>query len=95
MKIRSILVVFLVISSISLSAQLSKFGKPGPFTDKHTLYEYRKSTNQVTRLSDIPGEGRARAFGFVIGDKIYIGGGEYPNAELTTSFYEYDPAFQE
>lgn len=64
-------------------------------TSYSDLYEYRKSTNQLTRLSDIPGEGRARAFGFVIGDKIYIGGGEYPNAELTTSFYEYDPAFQE
>ena len=59
------------------------------------LYEYRKSTGQTTRLSDLPGPGVKKAFGFVIGDKIYVGGGEHPNSVLTSSFYEYDPAFEQ
>jgi N-acetylneuraminic acid mutarotase len=59
------------------------------------LYEYKKSTGQATRLSDIPGAGVMKAFGFVIGDKIYVGGGEHPGTGLTSSFYEYDPAFEE
>jgi N-acetylneuraminic acid mutarotase len=59
------------------------------------LYEYNKSTGQTTRLSDIPGVGRSKAFGFVIGDKIYVGGGEHPGSVLANSFYEYDPAFEQ
>ena len=53
MKVSSFLVVFLVISSMALSAQLSKFGKPGLFTDKHTLYEYRKSNWDGTHSSTV------------------------------------------
>ena len=46
-------VVFLVISSFSLSGQVSKFGNPGLFRDKHTLYEYKKSNWDGTHSSSV------------------------------------------
>jgi hypothetical protein len=53
MKISLHLVVLLVISSLSLSAQLQKFGKAGHFTDKYTLYEYKKSNWDGTHSSTV------------------------------------------
>lgn len=53
MKISLHLVVLLAISSLSLSAQLHKFGKPSHFTDKHTLYEYKKSNWDGTHSSTV------------------------------------------
>ena len=43
----------LIISSFSVTAQLQKFGKPGSFADKHTVYEYKKSNWDGTHSSSI------------------------------------------
>jgi|SRR5688572_7974072 len=53
MKVRSFLVVILTISTFSLSAQVSKFGKPAVFNDRHTLYEYKKSNWDGTHSSTV------------------------------------------
>ena len=42
-----------VISSFSVTAQLQKFGKPGSFADKHTVYEYKKSNWNGAHSSSI------------------------------------------
>jgi len=43
MKTSSLLFAFLIISAVSVSGQLSKFSKPGSVSEKHTVYEYKKS----------------------------------------------------
>jgi len=43
----------LIISSFSVIAQLQKFGKPGSFADKHTVYEYKKSNWDGAHSSSI------------------------------------------
>jgi hypothetical protein len=53
MKASSFPVIFLVVSSFPLSAQLSKFGKPGLFTDRNTVYEYKKSNWDGTHSSSV------------------------------------------
>jgi hypothetical protein len=53
MKANLLLIAFLITSAISASAQLSKFSKPGSFSDKHTVYEYKKSNWDGTHSSSI------------------------------------------
>lgn len=45
--------VFLVIFAFSALAQLNKFTKPSNFSDKHTLYEYKKSNWDGTHSSSV------------------------------------------
>jgi len=74
MKVRSFLVVFVAFSSISLPAQLNKFGKPGLFADKHTLYEYKKSnwdgTHSSTVFLYVAGNDRLESFKWWEGDTV-------------------------
>ena len=74
MKVRSFLVIFLVISSNCLAAQVSKFGKPGLVTDKHTLYEYKKSNWDGTHASTVflfvADSNRLEAFKWWEGDTV-------------------------
>lgn len=53
MKVSPLLIVFIIISSVTVTAQISKFDKPGPFPDKHLLYEYRKSNWDGTHSSSV------------------------------------------
>lgn len=58
------------------------------------MYEYDPASNTCKRLIDLPGEGRADAFGFGIGNKIYIGGGvsylPWGSSEFLSDLFEYD-----
>ena len=53
MKATPFLFIFILISSITVSAQLTKFGKPGLFTDRHVLYQYKKSNWDGTHSSSV------------------------------------------
>ena len=53
MKATPFLIVFIIISPVTVTAQLNKFAKPGPFTDKHLLYEYKKSNWDGTHSSRV------------------------------------------
>ncbi|MCB9291458.1 MAG: T9SS type A sorting domain-containing protein [Lewinellaceae bacterium] len=60
----------------------------------HTyLLEYDPATGSWTERSDFPGEGRWRAFSFVIDGKAYVGGGsrERESGLLFSDTYRYDP----
>lgn len=52
MKAGLLSIVFLAIS-FTVTAQVSKFGKPPSFTDKHTLYQYKKSNWDGTHSSSV------------------------------------------
>ena len=51
MKATPFLFVLLVNCSLSFTAQVTKFGTPGSFADKNTLYEYKKSNWDGTHSS--------------------------------------------
>ena len=52
MKASLLSIVFLAIS-FTVTAQVSKFGKPPSFTDKHTLYQYKKSNWDGTHSTSV------------------------------------------
>lgn len=57
------------------------------------LWEYDPATGQWAQRSDFPGEGRWRAFAFVIDGMAYVGGGSR-EADISLNFqdtYRYDP----
>ncbi len=56
------------------------------------FWEYDPATNKWTAKADYPSTPRCRAFGFAIGNKGYLGGGEDLNVSKLSDFYEYDPA---
>jgi N-acetylneuraminic acid mutarotase len=58
------------------------------------LYEYDPATNTCKRVEDIPGLGRTQAFGFSIGDKVFVGGGSGYSSDsgimtAYSDFFEY------
>lgn len=74
MKITPFLIVFIIISSVTVTAQLNKFDKPGPFTDKHLLYEYKKSNWDGTHSSSVflyvADSNRLESFKWSEGDEV-------------------------
>ena len=56
------------------------------------FWEYDPATNKWSAKADCPSKSRCRAFGFAIGNKGYLGGGEDLNVSKLSDFYEYDPA---
>jgi N-acetylneuraminic acid mutarotase len=62
-----------------------------PGTVTNDFYEYDPATDKWTAKSAIKGA-RCRAFGFAVGGKGYIGGGEDANTTKLMDFFEYDPA---
>jgi N-acetylneuraminic acid mutarotase len=59
---------------------------------KSDFWEYDPATNKWSAKADFPSTSRCRAFGFAIGNKGYLGGGEDLNVSKLSDFYEYDPA---
>jgi N-acetylneuraminic acid mutarotase len=59
---------------------------------KSDFWEYDPATNKWSAKADFPSISRCRAFGFAIGNKGYLGGGEDLNVNKLADFYEYDPA---
>ncbi len=51
---------------------------------------FAQSIGPWTQKAQFPGPGRHRGFGFVIGNKAYIGGG-WNSAQIWNDFWEYDP----
>jgi N-acetylneuraminic acid mutarotase len=60
-------------------------GGAGPFYKN--IWEYDPSANTWTSIPDYPGSGNFAMFGFSIGVKAYVGGGE---AESTVGLYATD-----
>jgi N-acetylneuraminic acid mutarotase len=59
---------------------------------KSDFWEYDPATNKWAAKEDFPTRARCRAFGFAIGNKGYLGGGEDLNVNKLSDFFEYDPA---
>ena len=53
------------------------------------LWEWDQVTNVWTRKADFPGQGRSAAAAFVIGNRGYVGTGDY-SLDLLADFWEYD-----
>jgi hypothetical protein len=74
MKATPFLIVFIIISSSTVTAQLNKFDQPGPFTDKHLLYEYKKSNWDGTHSSSVflyvADSNRLESFKWSEGDEV-------------------------
>ncbi|HET6721226.1 MAG TPA: hypothetical protein VFH07_00695 [Chitinophagaceae bacterium] len=74
MKATPFLIVFIIISSAPVTAQLNKFDQPGPFTDKHLLYEYKKSNWDGTHSSSVflsvADSNRLESFKWSEGDEV-------------------------
>ena len=62
-----------------------------PSTVTNDFYEYDPATNKWTAKTAMTGA-RCRAFGFAVGGKGYIGGGEDNNTAKLINFFEYDLA---
>lgn len=61
------------------------------------LWQYDPENDSWTKLQDFPGQARFNAVSFVIGNKAYVGTGNYrfnrwTNATYLNDFWEYDPA---
>lgn len=54
------------------------------------LWEFDKSTETWAALENFPGEGRWRAYGWLLDDKIYVGGGALFGANGYLDLYAYD-----
>lgn len=52
-------------------------------------YQFDQATQTWSRMSDFPGDGRAEAFVFAIGDSIFVGGGSGAGGTLA-DFFRYD-----
>ncbi|MES2591131.1 MAG: hypothetical protein V4608_04545 [Bacteroidota bacterium] len=64
----------------------------GPESIYKDFWEYDPVLNQWSRKEDFIGLNRQYAFGFSIGNKGYIGGGNTSLLGNVKDFYEYDPA---
>lgn len=57
------------------------------------FYEYNPASNIWTSKNNVPGSPRQYAFAFSIGNKGYVGSGQYGLGQAAANdFYEYDPA---
>lgn len=74
MKTTPFLIVFIVSFSVTVTAQINKFDKPGSFTDKHLLYEYKKSNWDGTHSSRVflylADSNRLESFKWSEGDEV-------------------------
>jgi N-acetylneuraminic acid mutarotase len=58
----------------------------------NSFYEYNAATDHWTKMADFPGVGRQFAFGFVLNNKIIIGGGYDASYNYLNDLWEYDPS---
>jgi N-acetylneuraminic acid mutarotase len=67
---------------------------PGSTFYHKDAWEYDPATQAWTQLADFPGQGRWRAFAFVIDGQAYVGGGnhESTNSSDFSDCYRFDPA---
>ena len=87
-------------SSVSLVLNGMTYTIGGLYSDKNQVWRYDPTLDEWTQMTDGPFESRKNAVGFVIGNKIYFGGGEkYVSSgedtgrdEYLLDFYEYTPA---
>src|SRR5688572_1178482 len=74
MKATPFLTVFFIISSAPVTAQVNKFDQPRSFTDKHLLYEYKKSNWDGTHSSSVflyvADSNRLESFKWSEGDEV-------------------------
>lgn len=62
----------------------------------HTdIWEYAPDTDLWTQKTDMPGAMRSGAAGFVLGDHIFIGGGDDDDGDYLADFWQYNPASDE
>jgi RHS repeat-associated protein len=59
---------------------------------KKDVWEYSPETDTWTQKTDFPGNPREGVFGFIIGDKGYVGGGINGFNPWYKDFWEYDPS---
>lgn len=85
MKATSFSIVCIIICSNTVNAQITKYDKPGPFTDKHFLYEYKKSnwdgTNSSSVFLYVADSNRLESFKWSEGDEA---------ATLVTAIIDWD-----
>lgn len=69
-------------------------GNVDPFSPINTneFWQYDPASDKWTQKASFVSSARCRAFGFSIGQKGYIGGGENNASAKINDFYEYDPA---
>ena len=56
------------------------------------FWEYDPATDKWAQKASLPKTSRCRAFGFGVGTKGYLGGGENASVSKLGDFYQYDPA---
>jgi N-acetylneuraminic acid mutarotase len=57
---------------------------------KKDMWKFTPATESWTMLDDFPGGSRWRAFGWIIGQKLYVGGGARFPSQASRDFYVYD-----
>lgn len=59
-------------------------------TDTVELWKYDDLLDDWDRVNQYPGTGTAKSCGFIIYDKLYLGGGYAPNKDMAHDFWSYD-----
>lgn len=79
-----------LVNTTGTAAYLIGGGRAGDNTFFRDTWVFNRSSETWQQLDDYPGSGSWRLFGWVIGDKMYVGGGEeFPNGTFT-DFYRFD-----